>query len=158
MRINIMIMCVTLLMLVVWTDKVSPKAGLVVLCAIFLVHLSGLSNEHFSSEETGSDYEAVANLASMINDGTLKVTNIETTGTITSIGDIKSSGDLIAEGKVYKNTNKNCIASENNEWIQLANKYQWDNQGTSWLSSYGDAEVNRDGDSGDYAKWYVRQA
>ena len=54
-----------------------------------------------SSTATSSiDIEAIENLASMYQDGTLKVTNIEASGNITSGGELSATGNITSEGEL----------------------------------------------------------
>jgi hypothetical protein len=69
--------------------------------------------EKFSSGTI--NVESLENLASMYQNGTLKVTNIEATGNIKSVGDIQTSGQIFAKKNIE--TDGDLIFNGDNKWI-----------------------------------------
>jgi hypothetical protein len=92
---DIILLSIITVLYLIKSDKIDHKTGVICFGLILFVHVWAHSRrEGFSSEEEVSDYEAVANFASMISDGTLKVDNIETTGDVTIGGTVSADGDM----------------------------------------------------------------
>lgn len=84
-------------------NAIDTKVMMMIIVISLIIHINlstGARTERFgSSEEETTDYEALQNLASMVADGTLKVTNLEVTGTSSFTGDMET-GNVTSSGKV----------------------------------------------------------
>lgn len=132
MNLNITVLCVALLMLLVWTDKLTSKAGVVVMGAIFIHHLLNDKKEGFASD-TDIDYEGLSNLASMYEDGTLRVTNLIASNDVHAGRNVDAANNVYFKGTVMKyGTDTRCIT--NGDTVQLLNKWQDENgQTNKWM-------------------------
>ena len=97
MFINIMLLMGAFLYM---RNAIDTKAIMMIIVLSLIIHINLSTSARMegfgSSEEETTDYEALQNLASMVADGTLKVTNLEVSGTSSFTGDMVADGTVKA--------------------------------------------------------------
>lgn len=100
----LIIICLVAAVYLFVTDRIDIKTLVVLNTATIIMHLyygghgrvEGFGSETSSEEMT--DYEALQNFASMVSDGTVKISNLEVTGDVSVGGDVDVTGNMTAGG------------------------------------------------------------